>query len=180
MKIAKQLSTKVTKLSNIIMSEDYYATLMDLWLLAIHYNLPVIFFTGTKLVENGLDFLVANSPVAGTDSYYFINVPGKKIDMPNPKGFRLVIAPKYNDLIPLSALRDKTFAAQLKQNITADALLNYFQVVTTQDETIKLKQKEVKLVAVPAKVKAGPEAPAAAPITLGKKLGKKLVLTSKS
>jgi hypothetical protein len=167
------------------MSEDYYATLMDLWLLAIHYNLPVIFFTGTKLVENGLDFLVANSPATTADSYYFINVPGKKIDMPNPKGFRLVIAPKYNDLVPLSALRDKAFATQLKENIMADALLNYFQVVTSQEETIKLKQKEVKLVPVQAKAKAAVApavavAPATEPITKGKKIGKKLVLTSKT
>ena len=144
-KIAKQLIYKKTTLPNIIMSEDYYATNLDIWLLAKHFKLPLIFISGTELTENGQKFLVAetNNNEVYKDSYYFIRTPGIKHDVPS--SYRLVAAPKYNDLLPLSALKPE-FAETIRTTVgEKNVLEEYFQKVSTLDATMKLKERKVKL-----------------------------------
>jgi len=148
-KVSKQLINKTTTLANLIMSEDYYATNLDLWLLAKHYDLPVIFFSGTELIENGEKFLVAHTNAKGEfkDHYYFIRSPGIKNDVPNV--YRLIAAPEYNELIPLSALQ-KEFSAKVTAAVIETSDLNaldaYLEKVGKLDATIRLKAKKVKIV----------------------------------
>jgi hypothetical protein len=147
-KISKQLINKTSTLANLIMSEDYYATNLDLWLLARHYDFPLIFFSGTELVENGEKYLVAHTSNKGVykDHYYFIRSPGVKHDVPNI--FRLIAVPKYNELIPLSALKSE-FTESVKSALgEKNTLEEYFQKVSTLDATKKLKEKKVKLAVV--------------------------------
>lgn len=173
-KISKQLINKTTTLANIIMSEDYYATNLDLWLLAKHYDLPLIFFSGTELVENKEKFLVAHTNTKGDfkDHYYFIRSPGIKNDVPNV--YRLIAVPEYNELIPLSVLK-KDFPGKVTASLASsvsNAVEAYLKTVGKLEATIRLKAKKVKL-AVEA------EAEVAAPTEAskkGKKLKKKLVL----
>jgi hypothetical protein len=186
-KIAKQLIYKKTTLPNIIMSEDYYATNIDLWLLAIHFDLPVIFFSGTELVENGKKLLVAHKSKGeeGSDNYYFIRTPGIKNDVAN--SYRLVAAPKYKDRIPLSVLKP-SLAATIRESIVDNPLIQYFNSVSLLEATQRLKAKKVKLVAVSEEEQKAPApapevlpvpAPAVLPaptIIVGKKIKKKLVL----
>jgi hypothetical protein len=175
-KISKQLINKTTTLANLIMSEDYYATNLDLWLLAKHYDLPVIFFSGTQLAENGEKFLVAHTSAKDSfkDHYYFIRSPGIKNDVPNV--YRLIAVPKYNELIPLSVLKPE-FATKITGAVVRSDLNEleaYLETVGKLEATVKLKAKKVKLV-VEAEVEA--EAPAQLEtIKKGKNLKKKLVL----
>jgi len=143
-KISKQLINKTTTLGNLIMSEDYYLTNLDLWLLAKHYDLPLIFFSGTELVENAEKFLVAHTNDKGEfkDHYYFIRSPGIKHDLPNV--YRLIAVPEYKELIPLTALR-KGFAEQITA-ASVNTFENYLETVGKLEATMKLKQKKVKLV----------------------------------
>ena len=39
-------------LETYIMTHDYYLTNLDIWILALHYNLPIVFISSTKLLEN--------------------------------------------------------------------------------------------------------------------------------
>ena len=57
--MAKQLQAGQITIDNMIMSEDYYATLLDFWILARRFEIPLIFYSGTKLPENKLPILVA-------------------------------------------------------------------------------------------------------------------------
>ncbi len=178
-KIAKQLIYYKTTLPNIIMSEDYYATNMDIWLLAKHFKLPIVFFSGTGLVENGKKFFVANAD--GSDSFYFIHTPGIKNDVAN--SYRMVAAPKYNDKLPLSALK-KDFADSVKDGINENSLEDYLSRVSLLNATKKLQEKKVKVKMVMEEepveaVEAVPiEAILSEPNVKGsKKKGKKLVLT---
>jgi hypothetical protein len=139
-KIAKQLIYYKTTLPNIIMSEDYYATNMDIWLLAKHYKLPIVFFSGTGLGENGKKFFVANAD--GSDSFYFIHTPGIKNDVAN--AYRMVAAPKYNDKLPLSALK-KEFADSIKESINENSLEDFLSRVSSLDATKKIQDKKVKV-----------------------------------
>ena len=166
-KIVKQLISKTSTLANLIMSDDYYATNLDLWLLAKHYDLPLIFFSGTELVENGEKFLIAHTNNNGEykEKYYFIRSPGIKQDAPNV--FRLIAAPTYNELIPLSALK-KGFGAKVV-GTERNTLVDYFETVGKLESTIRLKEKKMKLT-----VEESVEA--VADKDKGKKLKKKLVL----
>jgi predicted GIY-YIG superfamily endonuclease len=70
-----------------IVSNDYYATNLDIWILAKKYNIPLIFISGTKLAENDRTFLVAHND--NSDKYYFIKSPG--IRTSNLPKYRLYI-----------------------------------------------------------------------------------------
>ena len=168
-KIAKKLIYYESTLPNLIMSEDYYVTNMDIWLLAKHFNLPIVFFTGTELTENGKKFLVANASVANASvadasvadkNFYFIHTPGMKNDLPN--SYRMVAAPIYNDKLPLSALKPD-FAESIRENINENSFLDYLNRVSELDATVKLKSKKVKVKMiedadeVPEKAKEVPE-----------------------
>ncbi len=140
-KISKKLINYQSTLQNIIMSEDYYTTNMDIWLLAKHFKLPIVFFTGTELIENGKKFLVANA--SATDKYfYFIHTPGMKIDVAN--SYRMVAAPTYNDKLPLSSLKPD-FAKSIRENINENSFIDYLNSVSEMDATTKLKSKKVKV-----------------------------------
>jgi hypothetical protein len=197
-KISKQLINKTTTLANLIMSEDYYATNLDVWLLAKHYDLPLIFFSGTELAENGAKFLVAHTNAKGAfkDHYYFIRSPGIKNDVPNV--YRLIAAPEYKELIPLAALRNG-FAEKITSAIARpeiNTLEAYLETVGKLEVTIRLKAKKVKLVVeaeAPGQAQGQAQAQAQAQVQVqaqgqvqaqapvepskkGKKLQKKLVL----
>ena len=181
-KLSKKLINKETTLANLIMSEDYYATNLDLWLLAKHYDLPIIFFSGTELMENGEKFLVAHTNDKGIykDHYYFIRSPGIKHDVPNV--FRLIAVPQYNELIPLSVLKpafvEKVRANEVGANEVGTnevSIESYFEKIGQLAATMRLKEKKVKLVVseVPVAVEEVPFAPAVGV----KKTKKKLKLT---
>jgi hypothetical protein len=73
-KFALQVQVGQITMQDMIISNDYYATNLDIWILVRKYNVPVIFLSGTKLTENDRTFLVINSD--GSDKYYFIKSPG--------------------------------------------------------------------------------------------------------
>jgi len=193
-KISKKLINFQSTLQNIIMSEDYYTTNIDIWLLAKHFKLPIIFFTGTELTENGKKFLVANASAtdasatdasatdaSATDKYfYFIHTPGMKNDVAN--SYRMVAAPVYNDKLPLSALKPD-FAKSIRENINENSFIDYLNSVSELDATIKLKSKKVKVKMIDETEDIVPLVePMAEPMVEPmvkpiKKKGKKLILT---
>lgn len=145
-KMAKQLLLRKTTLSNIIMSEDYYATNLDLWILIRHFKIPVIFISSTELVENGKKFLVANRNTTANGSYYFIKSPGIKNDVANV--YRLIASPIYEIKIPLSALspefvRDANQANQANQE---NVIEDYLKKVSLMESTQRLRNKKVNLI----------------------------------
>lgn len=77
-RIISQIKLHQATLEQVIMSENYYASNLDIWVLAVKYNVPLIFLSGTKLIENDNDILVANKN--GTNKYYFVKSPGISID----------------------------------------------------------------------------------------------------
>ena len=70
-----------------IMSEDYYATNLDVWLLAKRFNIPLVIVSSTSLVENKRPLMVLNSD--GSGNFFFVRVPGVKPG----------VAPKYRLLV---------------------------------------------------------------------------------
>uniref|UniRef100_A0A6C0CNR9 Uncharacterized protein n=1 Tax=viral metagenome TaxID=1070528 RepID=A0A6C0CNR9_9ZZZZ len=162
----KQLEAGQISIENMIMSDDYYATLLDLWILAKRFNIPLIFYSGTKLLENGEAIMVANK--VDTDSYYFVKVPGSR---PN-------VVPKFRLLVsgnpPTALIDSEELAIDFRSDIARQAentsILSYLE----HFEKPKPKKKKFKVV---KKIKP---AATAAPKKRGrpKKLKKKLKLKS--
>ena len=80
--LANQIMEKQLTLTNMIMSEDYYATNLDVWILIVHYNLQVVLFSTSLMLENNAKFLLANS--TGSQDYYFLKVSAARIDYKPP------------------------------------------------------------------------------------------------
>jgi hypothetical protein len=102
-KFATQIFEVKQNMSDLILSPEYYATNLDIWALATKYNVPIIFLSGTSLIENDKDILVANSD--GSDKYYFIKAPGinpSKIPL-----YKLIVIHEAL-LVPISSLSVQT------------------------------------------------------------------------
>lgn len=71
---ASQVIVGQITIQDMIMSDNYYATNLDIWVLANKYNIPLVFVSGTTLMENNEFLLIANSD--GSDKYYFVKSSG--------------------------------------------------------------------------------------------------------
>lgn len=134
----KQVQLGQVELGDMIMSQEYYVTNMDMWLLARRFNIPLVFYSGTTLRENGQELMVVNSD--GTDEYYFVKSPAPK---PNeiPNNYRLLIAPEAVARIPVGSLSPDL---QMRlRSLRSDASLENF--ITG----FALKRKKKRLVEVP-------------------------------
>ena len=139
--MAKQLQAGQITIENMIMSEDYYATLLDFWILARRFNIPLIFYSGTKLLENNLPILVAMTQSTTANEFYFIKVPGSR---PN-------VVPKFRLLVsgnPPTALIDTTlmsigFRADIAKQ-TVDATVETF--LQNYEKPKQKRRKKLKLV----------------------------------
>lgn len=148
----KQLQAGQITIDNMIMSEDYYATLLDFWILAKRFKIPLIFYSGTKLPETGKPIMIANTNESLSGQYYFIKVPGSR---PN-------VVPKFRLLIsgsPLTALIDTTQLSTSFQNIIqresgntdiSTFLRTYKKPKAKPRKKLKLKPKATEAAAAPA------------------------------
>jgi hypothetical protein len=59
-------------LSQIIQSENYFLTNIDLWILAVYFKIPMVFVSQTLLSENGKNYMVLYGDEM-TESYFFIH-----------------------------------------------------------------------------------------------------------
>jgi hypothetical protein len=100
--------------------------------LAVKFNIPLIFYSSTELRENFERILVANSD--DTDKYYFIKSPGvRNNDAPS---YRLIIIPTNISLIPLNSL-NLEFQKEIRAMINKTRLLKYisnFKNLTRMDK----------------------------------------------
>jgi hypothetical protein len=72
-KLAKQVQSGQIRVEDFILSNSYYITNLDIWIMAIKYNIPIVFLSKTSLLENKEPLLVAYSD--GSEKYYFIKSP---------------------------------------------------------------------------------------------------------
>ena len=142
--MTKQLQAGQITIDNMIMSDDYYATTLDFWILARRFDIPLIFYSGTKLPENGKPIMVANVNSERPNKYYFIKVPGSR---PN-------VVPKFRLLIsgsPPTALIDTTqlstaFQSAITRDIQNSNVTHFLQTYEKPKAKPRKKLKVVKKV----------------------------------
>jgi hypothetical protein len=135
--MTKLVSSGQVSLSELIMSYDYYATNLDIWLLAFKFKIPLIFISDKILLENGLSFLVANHDIYNT--FYFIYSPSVK-DNIIPKYKLIVSSATGSYKIHLESLQDN-IKKEIKENITSDTLIEFIKNFSLENAIKHGKQK---------------------------------------
>ena len=135
-KLIRMITEGQIKLYDLIVTNEYYLTDLDIWVLAKKYNIPLVIFSGTNLRENGKKILVANSD--DTDSYYFIKSPGVKKD----------IAPEYKlvarDNGKILKIQLNTISTIIQREIreSKDVLIDYLNTFSLVEAKKKIPNKE--------------------------------------
>ena len=131
--IIKLVKNGVINMEDLLLSEDYYLTNLDFALIAIHYNIPLIFLSSTILVENNKSFLIVNS--TNKEDYYFVRTPGVRTEgLPVQRLFE-----NNGALISLRSLKPK-FQEEIESQISFSYVNDYLKVFK------KKKPKKIRLV----------------------------------
>ena len=77
--LVKNVESDKSRLFEQIISDTYYFTLLDYWILADHYKLNIVFLSSTTLVENNSNSLTTSTDY--TQKFVIIKVPGIKQDV---------------------------------------------------------------------------------------------------
>jgi hypothetical protein len=103
-------------LSQIIQSENYFLTKIDVWLLATYFKIPMVFVSQTLLSENGKKYMVLYGDEM-TESYFFIQPFQVVQDVPSLFGLFEIKPDKNTSIlkIPLSYV-----SQELQENIRTD------------------------------------------------------------
>ena len=88
--ISRKLLLGEVNIETLIISQNYYITNLDIFLLSKKLELPIILLSSTKLTENNKPFLKINNSL--TNNYYFIKNPSPTIN--EAKYYRLY---QYNE-----------------------------------------------------------------------------------
>jgi hypothetical protein len=134
--ISKQVGNGVITLTNAVMNNEYYATNLDIWILANKYNIPLVFFSATKLVENGKKILVAVNDKNGSNEYYFIKSPGVRTD--NIPEYKLVNTPNGSRIV-IDKLNAKLID-EIKEDIKDDPLMDFIKNFSFTETKKRIKE----------------------------------------
>ena len=102
-------------LPQIIQSENYFLTNIDLWIFSLYFKIPMVFISQTLLSENGKNYMVLYGDEM-TESYFFIQP--FQVTQGTPSRFGL-IEMKANELSILKISLDLV-SPQLQENIRTD------------------------------------------------------------
>jgi len=174
--LSRRLISGEIKLSDAIMSEDYYVSNLDFLVLAENYGIPLVFYSATKLIEN-------NEPILILDKknifYYFVKSPGIRTD----------IKPNYRIAVSMSGSRIQMLEmpSELRKMIddaNVFSLENYIRLAAESKKRILIIKKKLPVAApveapVEVPVELPVEAPVEAPIA-AKKTIKKLIIKKPS
>ena len=113
------------KLDDLIMSEEYYITNLDLWAIASIFNLPILLFSQKPLANLGLSvqwvILGGNRHI---DNYFCVRSPANNIQMPE---YHLITPScKLNDIKGFNAMVNNT--EYIENNLDFDTYLNTYQL----------------------------------------------------
>ena len=203
----KQIKAKQLTFEHLIMSEDYYATNFDMWILIAHYNVPVVFISEGKLLESEIllgeekskNYMVANAvganavganAVGTNQDYYFIKMSSSysarytKADQKTSQTNTL-ISDETNALrINSDKLRSESVKEAIRRAPIGNSLIKFiesFSLSIAQNRKKKMaKSPPAAALVEPAAALVEPAAPAAAsPAPLVRKKGTKIKIVAK-
>ena len=137
---ANNIKQSKISIDDLIMSEDYYISNIDIWILSNHYRIPCLLYSSTTFIETNSSILITYTS-DDINSFYFIKAPAiKQNSIPS---YRLVIT---NDKIPF--IREQQLSSSFQNLIETSkgkiSLEDYIRKSSVAKIKIK-KQKSTKL-----------------------------------
>jgi hypothetical protein len=138
-------------LSQIIQSQNYFLTNVDIWILALYFKIPVAFVSQSLLIENGRNVMVLYGNES-LESYFFIHQFGVSQDVISRYG---LIEKKLDDetsvlKIPMDYLTDglrESIARELDEPKSLEQYISDFKItnVKTKRRTLVLRQTDASV-----------------------------------
>ena len=114
-KYADLINEDRATLPQIIQSENYFLTNIDIWILALYFKIPIVFITQSLLSENGKNMMVLYGDEED-NSYFFVHPFAVAQDVPSRFGLIEVKYAEYSLLkVPLDIV-----SQELRENIRRD------------------------------------------------------------
>lgn len=135
--IAKKIEMGQLSIYDAVVSEDYYLTLLDLWVASSRFKFPIVFYSPTQFTEIDSHLIVATR--SDDDAYFFVKIISSKSGtMPKCK---LLVAGGNKVKIPLTEL-----SADLREEIVSvqqqSGLITYLEA--REKEPMKKTQAKPK------------------------------------
>jgi len=152
-KYADIISEERATLTQIIQSENYFLTNVDIWILALYFKIPIVFISQSLLSENGENVMVLYGD-DDTNSYFFVHPFSVTQDVPSRFG---LIEIKQDEGYSLLKIPLEFISPYLRQSIRADEERRIS--IEEYIRTFKLGNIKNKKRLVPMKAPSGSEEP---------------------
>ena len=134
--VLERVLDEVVNMDEMLLSEEYYLTYIDMVLIAKYYNIPIILISSMPIIEKLLPDTIIIPNKIKTDKWYFIKVPSvvtrvKKNDFPV---YKLL---NFNNSLKINI---DVVSKDLRENIEKD-LENPRDILTFLLDNIKPKKK---------------------------------------
>jgi hypothetical protein len=120
--MARKLEFDEIDIETLIMSEGYFLSPLDIWLISRRFNIPIVMIKSTTFAENDKNIIVCNSR---EKSFYFIKVPGVRQGIaPNYK----LIVNEGSSLFNISDIgRAVSKEISVQQSVSDDLLISFLE-----------------------------------------------------
>jgi hypothetical protein len=137
--LIKQVKKREINFDDLLLSEQYFLTNMDLGVIALHYKIPLVLLSSTKLIENNKEILVVYS--TNDTDFYFVKVPGTRIEtLPEQ---RLIYTPTGKNIKLIELEPD--FQKKVRENINNNFMTTYIDNFNKKRRKLKLAtQPQIK------------------------------------
>ena len=165
--LAGQIKEKQITLPQMIMSEDYYATNIDVWILAVHYKIPLIFISDNKLMENNRNLMVANIPEQydienDNNEFYFLK--SSAIVINNPPTYTIIVA-EDKMKINIENINLDSIKYEIRNNLENKLITFIENFSLTEINKRKVKMNVISKIPAPAPVTEPVTEPVPVPVT---------------
>ena len=138
--VTRQVIIGQVSIENMIMSNEYYLTNLDIWILSRYYKIPIILYSSTKLLENSKEYIILTQK---EDNFYFIKSPSSVVGK-IPK-YRLLVL-ENNIKIPVDVLSDE-LGREIKENTKQENFVKYLKEFSiSKAKKQKLVPKKLKII----------------------------------
>ena len=166
--LAGQINKKQISLADMIISEEYYATDLDVWLLAIYYQIPLVFLSETALMENNKKYMVANA-INDNPYYYYLKVSAI---LPQLPPIYTIIKENEQMQIAVGSIRSAEVQGELRK-ATGNTLIPFLQSFSLTEFNI-IRHNTIKKVPLTAAQVPAAQVPAQPQAALVNKIRKKI------
>ena len=130
-KITLKVKSGEISFDHMIIDENYYMTSLDIWIIAIKYNAPIVFLSGTTLFENNERLFITNNDIS--ENYYFIKIPAISDKLPS---YKLFVVNKKAKISP--TILSQELQEQMRQPKSTAILYNFIHNFDNKSKKFKI------------------------------------------